>query len=75
MYKTNNNSLHDNMSQKSSAYLEIIVGSMFSQKTSKLVDIYKKCNFGVWSIRVGSGDVTECRRINKRSFGVKRKSG
>jgi thymidine kinase len=45
MYKTNNNSLHDNMSQKTTSYLEIIVGSMFSQKTSKLVDIYKKCNF------------------------------
>lgn len=52
MYKTNNNSLHDNMSQKSSAYLEIIVGSMFSQKTSKLVDIYKKCNFCNISVAV-----------------------
>jgi thymidine kinase len=33
------------MSQKSSAYLEIIVGSMFSGKSSALVEVYKKCNF------------------------------
>jgi thymidine kinase len=45
MYKTNNNSLHDNMSQNSSAYLEIILGSMFSGKSSALVEVYKKCNF------------------------------
>lgn len=45
MYKTNNNSLHDNMSQKITAYLEIIVGAMFSQKTTRLIEIYKKCNF------------------------------
>ena len=45
MYKTNNNSLHDNMTQNSSAYLEIIVGAMFSQKTTRLIEIYKKCNF------------------------------
>jgi thymidine kinase len=45
MYKTNNNSLNDNMSQKSSAYLEIILGSMFSGKSSALVEVYKKCNF------------------------------
>jgi thymidine kinase len=45
MYKTNNNSLHDNMTQNSSAYLEIILGSMFSGKSSALVEVYKKCNF------------------------------
>lgn len=29
----------------SSAYLEIIIGPMFSGKTSKLLEIYKQCNF------------------------------
>jgi thymidine kinase len=33
------------MSQNSSAYLEIILGSMFSGKSSALVEVYKKCNF------------------------------
>jgi thymidine kinase len=27
------------------AYLELIIGPMFSGKTSKLLDIYKECNF------------------------------
>lgn len=33
------------MAQKSSAYLEIILGSMFSGKTSRLVEIFKQCTF------------------------------
>ncbi len=45
MYKTNNNSLHDNMSQNSSAYLEIILGPMYASKSTSLVEVYKKCNF------------------------------
>lgn len=52
MYKTNNNYLHDNMSQKTTAYLEIILGAMFACKTSMLVDIYKKCNFCNISVAV-----------------------
>ena len=28
-----------------SAYLELIIGPMFSGKTSRLVDIYKQCKF------------------------------
>lgn len=35
MTTTNNNA----------AYLELIIGPMFSGKTSKLLDIYKQCNF------------------------------
>lgn len=30
---------------KPSAYLEIILGCMFSGKTSRLVEVYKQCNF------------------------------
>lgn len=33
------------MSKVSSSYLEIILGSMFSGKTSRLVEIYKQCKF------------------------------
>ena len=29
----------------STAYLEIILGSMFSGKTSRLVEVYKQCKF------------------------------
>lgn len=32
-------------SQMKSAYLEVILGSMFSGKTSRLVEIYKQCKF------------------------------
>ena len=32
-------------SQPESAYLEIILGSMYSGKTSRLVEIYKQCKF------------------------------
>ncbi len=45
MYKTNNNYIHDNMSQKSSAYLEIIIGPMYAAKTTYIIEMYKKCNF------------------------------
>jgi thymidine kinase len=33
------------MTTNSNAYLEIILGSMFSGKTSRLVEIYKQCKF------------------------------
>ena len=33
------------MTTKFNAYLEIILGSMFSGKTSRLVEIYKQCKF------------------------------
>ena len=32
-------------SQSNSAYLEIILGGMYAGKTSRLVEIYKQCNF------------------------------
>jgi thymidine kinase len=32
-------------SQNKQAYLEVILGSMFSGKTSRIVEIYKQCNF------------------------------
>ena len=34
------------------AYLELIIGPMFSGKTSRLVDIYKQCNFCNISVSV-----------------------
>lgn len=34
-----------NASSLNSGYLEIILGPMFSGKTSKLLEIYKQCNF------------------------------
>lgn len=52
MYKTNNNSLHDNMSRNSSAYLEIILGPMYAAKTTTIVEMYKKCNFCNISVAV-----------------------
>ena len=33
------------MEQTTSGYLEIILGSMYSGKTSRLVEIYKQCKF------------------------------
>jgi thymidine kinase len=36
----------------SSAYLELIIGPMFSGKTSRLVDIYKQCQFCNISVAV-----------------------
>jgi thymidine kinase len=30
---------------KNNGYLELIVGPMFSGKTSELIEIYKKCKF------------------------------
>jgi thymidine kinase len=35
----------DNMSSNSTGYLELILGPMFSGKTSKLLEIYKQCSF------------------------------
>ena len=39
-------------SQPKMAYLEIILGPMFSGKTSRLVEIYKQCNFCNISVAV-----------------------
>ena len=36
---------HIRMEQTKSGYLEIILGSMYSGKTSRLVEIYKQCQF------------------------------
>ncbi len=41
-------------SSPQSAYLEIILGSMYSGKTSRLVEIYKQCKF--CSISTPSGN-------------------
>ncbi len=38
--------------QIKTAYLEIIIGSMFSGKTSRLVEIYKQCKFSNISVAV-----------------------
>lgn len=35
----------NNKSEEKNSYLEIILGCMYSGKTSKLVDIYKQCKF------------------------------
>ena len=45
----NNNSM---ASPHQSGYLEIILGSMYSGKTSRLVEIYKKCQFCNISVSV-----------------------
>jgi thymidine kinase len=39
------NNVMSSQSQSQSAYLEIILGPMFSGKTSRLVEIYKQCKF------------------------------
>lgn len=52
MSVTNNITLHDNMSHKSGAYLEIVVGPMFSGKTSYIVEMYKQCKFCQISVAV-----------------------
>ena len=41
MHQTNMSATASNPS----GYLEIIIGSMFSGKTSRLVEIYKQCQF------------------------------
>jgi thymidine kinase len=41
----NNVMSSQSQSQSQSAYLEIILGPMFSGKTSRLVEIYKQCKF------------------------------
>lgn len=40
------------MSNNTNSYLEIILGSMFSGKTSRLVEIYKQCKFCNISVSV-----------------------
>jgi len=45
--------INSNMSNSSdSAYLELIIGPMFSGKTSRIVEIYKKCKFCDISVTV-----------------------
>jgi len=44
--------MHQMGSYQSSGYLEIIIGPMFSGKTSKLLDIYKQCKFCNISVAV-----------------------
>ena len=39
-------------SNSSAGYLELILGPMFSGKTSRLVEIYKQCNFCNISVTV-----------------------
>lgn len=45
MSVTNKFTLHDNMSHKSGAYLEIIMGNMYSGKSTKVVELYKQYTF------------------------------
>ncbi len=52
MSVTNKFTLHDNMSHKSGAYLELIVGSMKSGKTSFLVELHKQYKFCDISVAV-----------------------
>ena len=52
MSVTNKFTLHDNMSQKSGAYLEIAIGCMYSGKTSFLVELYKQYKFCEISVAV-----------------------
>ena len=52
MSVTNKFTLHDNMSHKSGAYLELAVGPMFSAKTSFLVELYKQYKFCEISVAV-----------------------
>ena len=52
MSVTNKFTLHDNMSQKSGAYLEIAIGCMYSGKTSFLVELYKQYKFCDISVAV-----------------------
>lgn len=40
-----------------SSYLEIIIGPMFSGKTSKLIEIYKQCNFCNISVAIINYDL------------------
>jgi thymidine kinase len=46
------NSPQHSQSQSQSGYLEIILGSMYSGKTSRLVEIYKQCKFCNISVSV-----------------------
>jgi thymidine kinase len=47
-----NNSKMSNPTQSSHGYLELIIGPMFSGKTSRLVEIYKQCKFCNISVAV-----------------------
>jgi thymidine kinase len=42
---TENNKRNNNNNKMKASYLEIILGCMYSGKTSKLVEIYKQCQF------------------------------
>ena len=52
MSVTNKITLHDNMSHKTGAYLELAVGPMFAAKTSFLVELYKQYKFCDISVAV-----------------------
>jgi len=41
----NNNTMSTSSSENNESYLELIIGPMFSGKTSRLIDIYKQCKF------------------------------
>jgi len=47
-----NNSIMSNQMESSKGYLELIIGPMFSGKTSQLVEIYKQCKFCNISVSV-----------------------
>jgi len=49
---TNNIFTMSQTATNQSSYLELIIGPMFSGKTSKLVEIYKQCNFCNISVAV-----------------------
>ena len=40
-----NNHNYNNMTNLANGYLEIILGPMYSGKSSRIVEIYKKCKF------------------------------
>jgi thymidine kinase len=44
-FRDNNLVITKKTMSQNNAYLELIIGPMFSGKTSKLLDIYKQCNF------------------------------
>ena len=41
----NNNKMTTSSSENNESYLDLIIGPMFSGKTSRLIDIYKQCKF------------------------------
>ena len=60
MSVTNNFTLHDNMSHKTGAYLELAVGPMFSSKTSFLVELYKQYTLDILQDKVSVDLIKYC---------------